>query len=247
MNIRKNTDYSEMYEELSKLVAKDILQMELYCNIGRAVCQRVEKGAAVAAAEYLSSRYPDVRGFSPRNLRRIRDFYRMYENEPKLMALTMELNWTQNVVIMEADLTIEQREWYMRAAKQFKWSKTELFAHIAACAHENIILAADDECYVWKEQKKCTVKVVAIIAKRMVCRFAEIGRRLQLNQKVVRRRRQWGVRHTKTRSFLHRELKKTSFAMDLQGWGGCLNTHHSPGFVEIECGCGKGMKCYSRS
>ena len=193
MNIRKNTDYSEMYEELSKLVAKDILQMELYCNIGRAVCQRVEKGAAVAAAEYLSSRYPDVRGFSPRNLRRMRDFYRMYENEPKLMALTMELNWTQNVVIMEADLTIEQREWYMRAAKQFKWSKTELFAHIAACAHENIILAADDECSVWKEQKKCAVKDGSIIVKRMVCCFAEIGRRLQRNQKVVKRRCHWGV------------------------------------------------------
>ena len=78
----------------------------------------------------------------------MRDFYRMYENEPRLLALAMELNWTQNVVIMEADLTIEQREWYMRAAMQFKWSKIELFAYIAACAHENIILDADDECYV---------------------------------------------------------------------------------------------------
>lgn len=192
MNIRKVTDYSEMHAAIDKAMAQEMSQMELYCEIGKAVCARTEKGAAVAAAEYLESRYPDVRGFSPRNLRRMRDFYRMYENEPKLMALTMELNWTQNVVIMEADLTIEQREWYMRAAKQFKWSKTELYAHIAACAHENIILAAADECSVWKEQKKCAVKDGSIIAKRMVCCFAEIGRRLQRNQKVVRRRYHWG-------------------------------------------------------
>lgn len=193
MNVRKSIDYGDMYEAIDKAMAQDMSQMELYYAIGNAVCERTEKGAAVAAAEYLKSRYPDVRGFSPRNLRRMRDFYRMYENEPKLMALTMELNWTQNVVIMEADLTIEQREWYMRAAKQFKWSKTELFAHIAACAHENIILAADDECSVWKEQKKCAVKDGSIIVKRMVCCFAEIGRRLQRNQKVVKRRCHWGV------------------------------------------------------
>ena len=193
MNIRKIIDYGEMYCAIKEAMEQNMSQMELYCEIGKAVCERTEKGAAVAAAEYLESPYPDVRGFSPRNLRRMRDFYRMYENEPKLMPLTMELNWTQNVVIMEADLTIEQREWYMRAAKQFKWSKTELYAHIAACAHENIILAADDECSVWKEQKKCAVKDGSIIVKRVVCCFAEIGRRLQRNQKVVRRRYHWGV------------------------------------------------------
>ena len=50
MNIRKNIDYSEMYAELDKAMAADIPQMELYCEIGKAVCQRTEKGAAVAAA-----------------------------------------------------------------------------------------------------------------------------------------------------------------------------------------------------
>lgn len=193
MNVRKSIDYSEMYAAIDKAMARDIPQMELYCEIGKAVCAKSEKGAAVAAAEYLKFRYLDVRGFSPRNLRRMRDFYRMYANEPALLALAMELNWTQNVVIMEADLTIEQREWYMRAAKQFKWSKIELFAHIADCAYEKIILAADDECGVRKAQKKCTVKHVAIITNRMLCRFAEIGRRLELTRKVGRRRCHWGV------------------------------------------------------
>lgn len=41
---------------------------------GRAVWRRTEKGAAVAAAAYLREQYPDIQGFSPRNLRRMRDF-----------------------------------------------------------------------------------------------------------------------------------------------------------------------------
>jgi len=59
-------------------------QMELYCAIGKAVCQRTEKGAAVMASEYLNTHYPDVKGFSPRSLRRMRDFYRTYENYPAI-------------------------------------------------------------------------------------------------------------------------------------------------------------------
>lgn len=41
---------------------------------GRAVWRRTEKGAAVAAAAYLREQYPDIQGFSPRNLRRMCDF-----------------------------------------------------------------------------------------------------------------------------------------------------------------------------
>lgn len=48
-------------------------------------------GAAVAAAEYLHNAYPDVSGFSPRNLRRMRDFYRAYEDAPEVMAEAMTI------------------------------------------------------------------------------------------------------------------------------------------------------------
>ena len=157
MNIRKNIDYSEMYAELDMLMAKNPPQMELYCGIGKAVCRRTEKGAAVMASEYLNKQYPDVKGFSPRSLRRMRDFYHTYENHPALLSRAMQLGWIQNVVIMEAELTMELREWYMKAAKQFDWSKTELIANIAANAHENIVLAIEDEmCYIVEQEEKQT-------------------------------------------------------------------------------------------
>ena len=90
MNVRKNIDYSKMYERLDLLMAKEQPQMDLYCGIGKVVCQRTEKGAAVMASEYLNKQYPDVKGFSPRSLRRMRDFYRTYENHPSLLSRDSE-------------------------------------------------------------------------------------------------------------------------------------------------------------
>ena len=147
MNTRKNIDYSEMYEELDLLMAKELSQMKLYCEIGKAVCRRTEKGAAVIASEYLNKKYPDVKGFSPRSLRRMRDFYRTYENHPILLSRTLKLGWIQNVVIMEADLTMELREWYIRATVQFNWTKLQLIEKIAVSAHKEIVLDIRQDMY----------------------------------------------------------------------------------------------------
>ena len=84
--------------------------MELYCEICKTVCQRGEKDAAVMAFKYLNKQYPDVKGFSPRSLRRMRDFYRTYENHSALLSCAMKLGGIQNVVIMEAELSIELQE-----------------------------------------------------------------------------------------------------------------------------------------
>ncbi len=153
MNIRKNIDYKDMYTALDCAMAAEMEQIELYCAIGKAVSLRPEKGAAVAAAKYLAERYPDAHGFSPRNVRRMRDFYRTYENHPTLLTLALQIGWTQNVVILEADLSMELREWYLRAAKQFSWSKVELNKSIADNAHEKIVLASEDNLCYSEEQK----------------------------------------------------------------------------------------------
>nr|WP_325194745.1 hypothetical protein [uncultured Oscillibacter sp.] len=78
MNIRKPADYSELYRTLDRLMMLELIDTELCYKIGQAICARSEKGAAVVAAEYLRENYPDRTGCSPRNLRRMRDFYRAY-------------------------------------------------------------------------------------------------------------------------------------------------------------------------
>ena len=155
MNIRKNIDYSAMFAAMDTAMATGMSQMELYCQLGALVCDRPEKGAAVAAAEYLKNRYQDVFGFSPRNLRRMRDFYRMYGGKPELLRLAMEVSWTHNVVILEAELNLEERHWYLRAARQFGWSKADLQKKIAAEAHLELLLDESEvPCYTECEDSK---------------------------------------------------------------------------------------------
>ena len=148
MNIRKPADYSAMFAALDTLIASNLPMMELYCGIGHVISSRPEKGAAVAAADYLQGVYPDATGFSPRGLRRMRDFYRAYESTPEVMAEAMTIGWTQNIVIIEADLSLQEKTWYIRAVRQFGWSKLELARQIAASAHMEITLDLQSEaCY----------------------------------------------------------------------------------------------------
>ena len=116
MNVRKPVDYGTMYRELTAILTQNLLQMDEVYAIGKAISQRPEKGAAVAAAEFLQAKFPDRTGFSPRNVRRMRDFYRTYENNQTLLRLAMKIGWTLNVVIMEAELTRDVRKWYLEQA-----------------------------------------------------------------------------------------------------------------------------------
>ena len=134
MNIRKPTDYATMFTILDTLMAAQLPQMKLYCEIGRLVSGRAEKGAAVAASEYLQAAYPAVEGFSPRNLRRMRAFYAAYEESPGIMRLAMNLGWTRNVAILERCGSSEERAWYIRAVLHFGWKKAKLLAAIESQA-----------------------------------------------------------------------------------------------------------------
>ena len=134
MNIRKPTDYITMFTTLDTLMAAQLPQMELYREIGRVVSDRSEKGAAVAASEYLQATYPTAEGFSPRNLRRMRAFYAAYEESPETMRLAMNLGWTQNVAILERCSNNDERAWYIRAVLRFGWKKAKLLDAIESQA-----------------------------------------------------------------------------------------------------------------
>ena len=83
----------------------------------------------------------------------MREFFRTYENNPKLVKQAMRISWTQNVVILETELTMEERAWYLRAAEQSSWSKKELADQIRASAHlENSLDGAVGMCYTEREE-----------------------------------------------------------------------------------------------
>ena len=153
MNIRKPTDYTAMFATLDALMAAQLPQMELYCEIGRVVSGRVEKGAAVAASEYLQTAYPAAEGFSPRNVRRMRAFYAAYEKSPEIMQLAMNLGWTRNAAILERCGSNEERAWYIQAVLRFGWKKGKLLEAIESQAWLHSSLDAQAvSCYTGEKE-----------------------------------------------------------------------------------------------
>ena len=148
MNVRKPVDYGTMYRELAAILAQNLPQMGEIYAIGKVISQHPEKGAAVAAAEFLQANFPDRTGFSPRNVRRMRDFYRTYENDQTLLRLAMKIGWTLNVVIMEAELTSVQRISCLQRAAAERLSKKKLLEIILNDAFaEKPIDEPDEICY----------------------------------------------------------------------------------------------------
>ena len=148
MNIRKPVDYGTMYRELTAILTQNLPQMDEVYAIGKAISQRPEKGTAVAAAEFLQANFPDRTGFSPRNVRRMRDFYKTYENDQTIFRLAMKIGWTLNVVIMEAELTRAQRISCLQRAADERLSKKKLLEIILNGAFaEKPIDEPDEICY----------------------------------------------------------------------------------------------------
>ena len=137
-----------MYRVLTAILAQNLPQMGEIFPIGKAVSQRPEKGAAVAAAEFMQANFPDRTGFSPRNVRRMRDFFKVYENDQTLLRLAMKIGWTLNVVIMEAELTRERRVFCLRKTEVEKLSKKKLLEIILNGAFvEETVDEPDEICY----------------------------------------------------------------------------------------------------
>ena len=148
-----------MYRELTTIPAKNLPQMIEIHAIGKVISQRPEKGAAVAAAEFLQAKFPDRTGFSPRNVRRMRDFYRTYENDQTLLRLAMKIGWTQNVVIMEVELTREARKWHLEQARAQQWSKVVLLEKLASAAHLEKSLDESKQDWYTKENDECSERM----------------------------------------------------------------------------------------
>lgn len=148
MNRRKNVDYSAMYRSLDLLMTDSLDDMDLYFEIGRIICERPEKGAAVIAAEYLQAKYPNRQGFSPRNLRRMRMAYLAYADFPEEQAKAKHLGWTANVAILEVCVASEERSWYLDATLRFGWTKAQLLEKIETGAwREETLDEQADICY----------------------------------------------------------------------------------------------------
>ncbi|MBZ9752706.1 PDDEXK nuclease domain-containing protein [Deinococcus sp. HMF7604] len=105
--------------------------MALYWRIGQSILDRqAQQGWGAKVIDQLSrdlrAEFPDLRGFSPTNLKYMRSFAQAYPDFQSGQQLVDQLPWGHLVTLLNTVKDPVQREWYARSAIQHGWSRSVL-------------------------------------------------------------------------------------------------------------------------
>jgi predicted nuclease of restriction endonuclease-like (RecB) superfamily len=119
--------------------------INLYWNIGEHISKKIEQsewGDSVVTelANFIQTHEPEIKGFSDKNIWRMKQFYETYKDFPKLSPLVREISWTNNLLIFSRCKTIEEMEFYLKYVKQENYSKRELDRQISASLFERTMI-----------------------------------------------------------------------------------------------------------
>ena len=120
--------------------------ISLYWNVGKYLRQKLESaewgdGVVDKLAKHLAKVQPGIRGFTRRNLFRMRLFFDTYKDDKKMSPLVSQLSWTHNLIILSQSKRPEEREFYLRMAIREKWGKRELERHFRGALFERAVLS----------------------------------------------------------------------------------------------------------
>ena len=107
----------------------------LYWQIGRDILQRQQDegwGSKVVdrLAQDLKMEFPEMTGFSPRNLKYMRAFAEAYPDEALVHQLGAQIPWKHNCAILDKLKDPEQRVWYIQKTIENGWSRNVLMHQI---------------------------------------------------------------------------------------------------------------------
>lgn len=140
-NLSEMSDsYLEFIEEVKKEIQKQRISVVLnanssmiclYWNIGRAILQKQEEegwGAKVIdrMAKDLKDAFPDMSGFSPRNIKYMRKFAECWPDFEIVQQVVAQIPWRTNMKLMDKLSTQEERLWYAHQTIENGWSSNVL-------------------------------------------------------------------------------------------------------------------------
>jgi predicted nuclease of restriction endonuclease-like (RecB) superfamily len=120
--------------------------INLYWNIGEYISKKVElsewgQSVVKELSQYIQTDEPDIKGFSDKNLWRMKQFYETYKGFPKISTLLREISWSHNLAIFSRCKTIEEQEFYIKLTKQENYSFRELDRQISSSQFERTMIA----------------------------------------------------------------------------------------------------------
>lgn len=112
----------------------------LYWQIGREILtQQAEQGWGAKVidrlAQDLRDTFPEMKGFSPRNLKYMRAFAAAWPDEQFVQQLAAQIPWFHNCVLLDKLSVPSERQWYARKAIENGWSRNILAHQIDSHLH----------------------------------------------------------------------------------------------------------------
>ena len=113
----------------------------LYWHIGREILGRQQAqgwGARVIEqlARDLTAAFPDMKGFSRRNLLYMRSFAEAWPEPEFVQEVLAQLPWYHQVTLLDKLKTRPEREWYLAKAIENGWSRNVMWHHISTTLHQ---------------------------------------------------------------------------------------------------------------
>ncbi len=144
------TEYIKFLDEIKSRIVTARIQairsvnkelIKLCWDIGRAIVERQKEynwgdNIVEALARDLKAAFPQVHGFSERNVWNMRRLYEEYKNKPFLQQLVAEIPWGHNLLIMEKISGDKERGYYIKSSRDLGWSRNMLLNQIKAGAYE---------------------------------------------------------------------------------------------------------------
>lgn len=110
-------------------------------EIGRIIVENQEKnhwGESIVdtLSKDINKQIDGVKGYSPQNLWKMRQFYLEYKNETELLKMAMKIPWGQNMLIIQQLKDNKERKYYLQATDQLGWSRAVLLNQIKANSYQ---------------------------------------------------------------------------------------------------------------
>ena len=140
IEIRKNNAYKKVNEEMVLLyldVGKYLYELQQNSKFGDKI--------TLKAADFMKNNYPNIKGFTKRNIERMIQFYKIYKDDEIATPLVTQISWTNNLLIISGSKTKEERYFYLKLSIKNNYSKRELDRQISSSYYERYLLSGGNQ------------------------------------------------------------------------------------------------------
>lgn len=122
---RRNNAYRKVNEEL----------ISLYWDFGKYISEKIKTqnwGNKIIdkLVKFINTNYPTLKGFNRSGIYRMKQFYETYKDNEIVVPLVRQLSWTNNILILGATQTMQEKEFYIKMCIKYNYTKRELSRQI---------------------------------------------------------------------------------------------------------------------